>query len=114
MNGEPQDKAEVEAVQVARGGQTDLTPHSDHLQAPKERSADDALQGAWKGAYGEHTPQDHASNTKYVNVTPNTRAAFAEALGVSVDAHNEKKTELLQEDRLSQAWASALGKNAPL
>jgi len=114
MNGEPQDKAEVEAVQVARGGATDITPHSAR-QLPDEdvsHSAQDAVEGAWHGVFGQHSQSHGASyllETPQAAAPPQAREAFAEALGTGALTHRAEATLAAEKARVKEAWVTALG-----
>lgn len=102
-------RAQAEAVQVARGGSTDLVPGSEPLAStalkPSVRSA---VEGAWRQAYGQHEPR---APPDAQNVSPQMRAAFAKALGVS-DAEKTKREQAREaQHKVHQAWASAMGGN---
>jgi hypothetical protein len=113
LKGEPLDKAEAEAVQVARGGAVDLTPHSSRLQTPREASASDTLQGAWSTAFGNHAPKEHSSveASNLLEVAPQAQSAFAEALGVGPLTRDAHRSDHRRTEHLEQAWGAALGRN---
>jgi len=100
--------AQAEAVQVARGGSTDLVPGSEVTLATTavQPTVLTAVDGAWRQAYGPHEPHapQHAQR-----VSSQSRAAFAKALGIGAADRAKQRQTHEAEQKMQQAWASAIG-----
>jgi hypothetical protein len=103
--GGPADKAEAEAVTVARGGSQHLMPGM-QLESVDRIGAHKALTSAWHRAYGQHSPQPHVQAGEVPDIA---RKAFANALGVSSEHADVQQARKTNKQELATAWKVAMG-----